>query len=437
MKSFRYYIFKLIDVLKGGQLADNLKDIARCHSDLIYQQEKQKERLSLLLTYATLHCSRYKSYRDRSLADFPVVKKRDIMDSHEDFFSEEYLATKQKLHIMATSGSTGTPFRSYQDSKKVLRNKADLLYYYRIGGYYPGDRLYYFRIWNKRNKKSRLQCFIQNLVMFDSSVLGNNGLQALQEIMQKDRRRKVILSYASTLIGLLKESNTFINASNWRVKSIFSGAEELPIPVKHRLQSMFCCPVISRYSNQENGILAQQPATGEDYFVLNEASYVFEFLKLESDMPAEPGEDARIVITDLYNYACPMIRYDTGDIGVYSIKDGRRILDRISGRVVDLLVSEDGELISAHTITNMMWLFEGIKEFQFTQLKKDHCIMTLSLQEEKDFSREEKLSLTKNIQDVIGSGVSVDINIVKDIPLEPSGKRKYIKSLVLVKQPRI
>ena len=273
--------------------------------------------------------------------------------------------------------------------------------------------------------------------MFDSSVLGNNGLQALQEIMQKDRRRKVILSYASTLIGLLKERNTFINASNWRVKSIFSGAEELPIPVKHRLQSMFCCPVISRYSNQENGILAQQPATGEDYFVLNEASYVFEFLKLESDMPAEPGEDARIVITDLYNYACPMIRYDTGDIGVYSIKDGRRILDRISGRVVDLLVSEDGELISAHTITNMMWLFEGIKEFQFTQLKKDHCIMTLSLQEGKDFSREEKLSLTKNIQDVIGSGVSVDINIVKDIPLEPSGKRKYIKSLVLVKQPRI
>lgn len=433
MKNFRYYIFKLIDVLKGGQIEDNIKDITRCHSDLVYQQEKQKERLSLLLSYATLHCPRYKSYRDSFLADFPVVKKRDIMDHHDAFFSDEYIAAKQKLHVMATSGSTGTPFRSYQDSSKVLRNKADLLYYYRIGGYYPGDRLYYFRIWNKRNKKSRLQCFSQNLVMFDSSVLGNNGLQALQEIMQKDRRKKVILSYASSLTGLLKESDTHINASDWRVKSIFSGAEELPIPVKHKLQAMFCCPVISRYSNQENGILAQQPVTGEDYFILNEASYVFEFLKLESDIPAEPGEEARIVITDLYNYACPMIRYDTGDIGVYSIKDGRRVLDRISGRVVDLLVSEDGNLISAHTITNMMWLFEGIKEFQFTQVKKDHCIMILSLEEGKDFSKRERLSLTKSIKDVMGTGVSVDINIVKDIPLEPSGKRKYIKSFVHIK----
>ena len=128
-----------------------------------------------------------------------------------------------------------------------------------------------------------------------------------------------------------------------------------------------------------------------------------------------------------------MIRYDTGDIGVYSIKDGRRVLDRISGRVVDLLVSEDGNLISAHTITNMMWLFEGIKEFQFTQVKKDHCIMVLSLEEGKDFSKRERLSLTKSIKDVMGSGVSVDINIVKDIPLEPSGKRKYIKSLVHIK----
>ena len=81
------------------------------------------------------------------------------------------------------------------------------------------------------------------------------------------------------------------------------------------LRKVFGCNVVSRYSNQENGILAQE-LVDSDYFVINNASYWIEFLKLIQMWGADIGELSRVVVTDLFNYATPVIRYDTGDLAV-------------------------------------------------------------------------------------------------------------------------
>ena len=53
----------------------------------------------------------------------------------------------------------------------------------------------------------------------------------------------------------------------------------------------------------------------------------------------KPGELGRIVVTDFYNKAFPMIRYDTGDTGIYQEvidEKGRKhgYFTEIYGRVV-------------------------------------------------------------------------------------------------------
>lgn len=53
-----------------------------------------------------------------------------------------------------------------------------------------------------------------------------------------------------------------------------------------------------------------------------------EVLKLEEDIPAGDGELGRLVITDLYNYAFPPIRYENGDIVV------RKSVKRVVGSSV-------------------------------------------------------------------------------------------------------
>ncbi len=43
-------------------------------------------------------------------------------------------------------------------------------------------------------------------------------------------------------------------------------------------------------------------------------------LKPDDDKLIQESEIGRIVITVLYNYSMPMIRYDTGDIGKHKFK---------------------------------------------------------------------------------------------------------------------
>src|SRR5690606_600549 len=123
------------------------------------------------------------------------------------------------------------------------------------------------------------------------------------------------------------------------VKSVIAMSETLNDYTKFTIPKYFGVPVVSRYSNLENGIIAQQETNGSGNYLVNTASYFIEILEMDSDKPAPPGRLGRIVITDFFNYAMPMIRYDTGDIGSISPdKVGNKLyLAHVEGRKLDLL----------------------------------------------------------------------------------------------------
>ena len=125
-----------------------------------------------------------------------------------------------------------------------------------------------------------------------------------------------------------------------------------------KLQKQFGCPVRAWYSNEENGIMGIQNKEDEGYQIDTE-SYYYEILKMDSDEPAAPGELGRIVITDLYNYAFPILRYDNGDTAVASrkVKDGKYklYLTKLYGRRSDLIYDCGGKALTPYIITNNMW----------------------------------------------------------------------------------
>ena len=129
-------------------------------------------------------------------------------------------------------------------------------------------------------------------------------------------------SYASALEEVCKyldNSSTSGSIKNLRAASIMAQSEALTNETRERLQKYFNCTPCSRYSNLENGIIAQQTLHDNDLFLINRASYFEEILKMDSDIPVKPNELGRIVVTDLFNYAMPFIRYDTGDIGRFAV----------------------------------------------------------------------------------------------------------------------
>jgi phenylacetate-CoA ligase len=426
-------LFWGVDGLKGGKVRasyDEIKSIIEEY-DADQSVKKREQYLAQLLQHAVSSTPFYKNYQQfGSIKDFPVINKSIIRNKVDDFIAAGF--QKETLHKVTTSGSTGTPFTVYHDEKKRLRHTADNIYFLRKAGFDVGERLYYMRVWNSINRKGWLKRTIENLRMEEIGELSREYTLGLIDRLEKDHSGKALLAFASTyealLINLLALNKTQINT---RVKTIVSMSESLPENVREQLMEIFNCPVVSRYSNMENGFLGQENNGNTSEYIINSASYFIEILQLDKDEPVAMEQAGRVVVTDLFNFAMPLIRYDTGDVATISQLSTSGIkgpfFRKIEGRVVDFIYSVSGVLLSPHVITNSMWKYTEVKQFQFIQVDKTNYIIKLNI-ESLNAARENEL-LT-DLRQYVGEAANINIEYVHDIPLLASGKRKKIVNLM-------
>jgi phenylacetate-CoA ligase len=424
--NLRSIVFWLLDSLKGGKVKKHYDEIKFVYEHYNEKEavEIRKRNLSNILNYAVTHVPFYKPYANyKDISDFPVINKNIVRDHINEFLSPEY--DIKTLRKMSTSGSTGTPFTVYQDKNKVLRSAADFIYFYELANYNIGDKMYFLRIWNDINKKSWFDRFSQNIVMQDTGNLSNNNINQFIETLKKDKSKKILHGYAASFTAICQNVSKQ-DTKEIVIQSIVSGSEALPESTKKSLKQLFNCPVYSKYSNQENGLIAQQCDDDSGEYHINVASYLVEILSLDTDKPVKSGEKGRVVITDLFNYSMPLIRYDTGDIAVYGEEASclvkNSVLRSIEGRRLDFIFNTKGEMLSPSSISTAMWKFSGILQFQFIQESEKNYTIKLNCRE--NFTQEELL--IKDFQKYLDEDAVITIEYVSEIPLLKSGKRKYV-----------
>ena len=98
-------------------------------------------------------------------------------------------------------------------------------------------------------------------------------------------------------------------------------------------------------------------------------------------------------------------------------------IGNFGGRVVDMIFDTEGNQMSPHTITNSMWEFQGVRQFQFIQKKKREYVLKLNVDKDT-FMQEDKIIsiLTQRL----GSDAEIRIEYCDEIPVLASGKRRYI-----------
>lgn len=425
LESLRKNLFWRIDAIKGGKVQTHLKDVEyilenfNCEPVVAYR----KNILNALLKHAVETTRFYKPYRNfQDLSSFPIITKMDIRENFEDFQTNN--ADYASDFEVSTSGTTGVPFIVRQDLNKKNRNTADTLYFGKKGGYDIGDRLYYIRFWSEQTSRSRLGLFLTNIRQIHVFDLSPSFLKKLTTKMGKDKSSKALLGYSSALNQLVRSMKFEENPPLERgFKSIMTMAEGISGKQKMELQKYFGAPVISRYSNSENGIFAQEiPGEGDGYHI-NWASYEIEVLDLKEDKPAKPGELGRIVITDLFNYCMPIIRYDTGDLGILATDKNSfnqaPTLRSIEGRKMDVIFNTKGEPLSSYVAYEMEY-FPELKQFQLIQEGKNRYTVKLNL--DGDFQGEE--AAIELLQKQLGEDAIIDFEYVKEFPQLASGKRR-------------
>lgn len=425
LELFRNKLFWTIDFLKGGVISKLYNEVKFINENYnsIKVYKLRDENLNNLLNHATSTTPFYKAYsQNLQLSDFPVISKNIIRNNYDDFKSTVYLGKKN--YRVGTSGSTGTPFILYQNAEKRNRHNADTLYFTKATGYRLGEKLVYLRVWTNQNKMNNILAWMKNIYMQDISNLNDKVLSDFIDMLKKDENTKCILAYSSTLEALCRYLDK-INSKplNCNIKSIIAIAEGLNLYTKESLIKYFKTTVVSRYSNNENGILSQQPIENENEFNINWASYTVEILKFDEDIEAAPGELGRIIITDLFNYCMPIIRYDTGDVGcIEKNKSGLPVLSKLEGRKQDMVYNTKEELISSFIIGSLLKKYPSLIQFQFIQESKKGY--TIKINNNGEFKNENQL--IKEFKEVIGSDSIINVEYVNEIPVLDSGKRRQV-----------
>jgi len=405
---------------KNSEVYRNLRQIQDSLSKE-YKSQFDEVKVRQLLDYAIGNIPFYSHISsDSNISDFPIVNKTLIRDSLSDFVDINNLKYYKKV---STSGSTGTPFSSYQDKKKIIRNSADTIFFGSLVGYTLGEKLLYIKLWNAANYKSKILRLKQNIECID--VTDQSPVYIEGTTIKVARRSKKIhmLAYASyydQLLNYLKERDLKLK----NLGSALAMSEGLSLNTKNQLN----VEVFSRYSNVENGIIAQQVPGSNGKFLVNTASYLVEILDLEKDIPVPLGQLGRIVITDLYNMAMPFIRYDTGDLAVmeYDNIDNYFYFTEVHGRKMDLVFDTKFRPVSPLTINNNMLLFPEVIQYQFIQLSDDNFQFILNIKPENYFREEELISFFKKI---LGETAKLSVKYVTEIPVLASGKRKQVINL--------
>ncbi|AOW20095.1 phenylacetate--CoA ligase family protein [Urechidicola croceus] len=425
LEKIRKSVFWFWDCIHGCKVRNHYNDVSKINGNF-GTKDSERKRMKYLEDVISHATNTTPFYSDISpnlpLKDFPVINKSIIKENFEDFISEKY--KDKPLHQVSTSGSTGTPFSLFHDKNKKNRNTADTIFFAKKDGFQIGEKLVYIRLWDEQHTKSKTVKWVQNIMNHNIFDLKDSDIQSLIDKLESDNSNKGIIAYASAYDAIChyldKKNYGPVNAN---VHSVIAMSETLSEYAKKGMKKYFGVPATSRYSNVENGIIAQQCEDCNGNFKINWASYIVEVLDINEDKHAKEGEVGRIVITDLFNFAMPMLRYDTGDLGILKFDDdcGEYVLSNIEGRKMDMLYNTNGELITSHVV-HQICLYEGINQYQLIQNGKRDYLFKMNVS--KKFDKEKEL--ISLYQTYFGNDAKINIEYVNDIPLLSSGKRKKV-----------
>ena len=337
-----------------------------------------------------------------------------------------------------TSGSSGQPVEVLYNAESRHWRDAIRWRGYGWGGYRIGMRaLHYWGFvpqsggtWWKRQKTNVDRLFKRDLYL-DCTP---RGADALLDIVDEIRRFKpqVIVAYASGAGALAR----FINDRNLRdwadAIPVLTGAEGLLPHDRAEIDRAFGA-AFDTYGCREVMLMASECEAHEGMHTSME-NLIVEVVVREGNTvrAARPGETGEVVITDLHNLACPMIRYVNGDLAVAGADErcrcGRGLtrIGQIQGRVTETMYDGQGRAVGG-LVFNILFSTIGhvARSFQVHQREDGSVIFKVVPYQAGGLPTREEQLLRAHAERYL-PGAPFSIEIVDNIPLSAAGKRRVV-----------
>ena len=404
-------------------------------------RDMQRRRLRRLLQHVYDHVPYYQSMMRRmgiqpqdvrDLADLsalPLLSKEMIAGMTEDLLADNFPPARRQERF--TGGTTGTPLGFF-----VERGRTDAL-----------ERAFIARSWGWMGVNFADRCVILKGQVVDERELREGRFwqtsypeRSWTFFSAQHMSEENLPAYARKIMELRPvfiqsfPSGLDLLAKFWLrrglppiagLRMVHLSSETLRVDQRERFQKAFGAPVFSNYGQSECAVLASECEHDSSYHVFPEYG-VTEIVRPDGT-PTVPGELGEIVGTGFNNYAMPMIRYRTGDLGSWSRRHcvcGRPfpLMERLEGRGQDVVVARDGHIVPLNALIFGSHLpeFRFLKEIQVRQ--KEPGELTLAVVPYPEYTAEIGLVMAAKLERVSDQAVSIRVEVVDQIPRTAGGK---------------
>ncbi len=400
----------------------------------------QFELLRRLLAHAEAKVPYYRDlFRDlgiradeiRTLADFarlPLLTKDIIRTQGDRMLREDVLKSSLRPHF--SGGSTGVPLSFFREQLYMDRSDAGMYRNLLQCGWRPGDMVAFF--WGFNEKHAAMSGFefelrqqIRRFYQFDPFQSGPDEMDGWIR-KWKSLKPTALLGYASTVARFARH----IEERGERVppiKGAYTTAEKLYAPQRSQIQRVFGCPVFDSYGSSEVQNIATECPQGKMHINAD-------FVLVEPHPETAPGEPGPFVLTSLWNYAMPFIRYrndDAGRLSRESCSCGNRFpLMRLEiSRVSDNFVFPGNKVVHGEYFTHLMYGSEGVDSFQFHQTSPESITLWIVPGAGSEVGRQAAIRhAVAEVERLAPGVVHVDVKETNQIPLSRAGKHSFTRS---------
>ena len=346
---------------------------------------RQFEQLRVLIDHARTQAPFYRDHLRRaqifslggitpaSFARWPLLSRGDVLAVGDALLARNLPAVHGELLWNTTTGSTGQPVRVATSSLGSLFQEALVMrshFWYgldpslKFAAIRPGKHAPAGADWGPVMRGT-----FETGPAVSFSLSEDIGAQ-LDWLCRESPG--YLLSRGHTLHSLIHESR----ARGRRpagLKALLSFADRPPDDLRVLAREAWDVPVFDTYSAGECGALALQCPQHEHLHAQSE-NVLLEILR-EDGSACAPGEVWRVVVTDLHNFAMPLIRYVIGDYAEAGepcpCGRGLPVIRRIAGRASNMAIDVNGRRFWP-LLSPFIWINTPITQRQFVQLTSTH-----------------------------------------------------------------
>lgn len=448
-ESIIYLLFKRMTVAKAERL--DRKGI----------EDLQRARLKKLLRHALINSIFYKNYYKShgitledidtvKLSDLPIITKKIMMDNFDYLVCDSSLKRKEleifvtnprnhgkkfqgRFQIVHSSGSSGTPgifvygpkdwttlkaliLARVTKTRINLARKQKLAFIGAVDGHYAGISL-----------TQAAPSYLFEILPLDINAPLENTLETLSRF-QPD----YLNGYASG-VGLLAHEQ-LKGKLNISPKWIICSADPLTPRIRKTIKQAFGIDPLNLYAASESLGIAAQCSSRHNIHLFDDW-HCLEILGRDHN-PRKPSEFGSLILTNLYNYTQPLIRYQMNDelaidAQFCDCEWPFQTIKEIAGREEDFLwfKKADGKMEFIHPIVIVEFMVPGLVGMQVVQRERNKIVIkaiingnpkdTVKLIRKRMIEILEK----KDLQNIVNFDVEVVNEIRNDLK---TGKYKMI-----------